>query len=60
MRFDISFWIGNKASATIQPFMLLHLDIFPEAVRTLKDALRLFASPESDEGYRASTGKVYF
>lgn len=48
---------GNKASATIQPFMLLHLDIFPEAVRTLEDALRLFASPESVEGYRASTGK---
>ncbi|XP_057849062.1 ubiquitin carboxyl-terminal hydrolase 24 isoform X2 [Cryptomeria japonica] len=48
---------GNRASATIQPFMLLHLDIFPEAVRTVEDALRLFASPESVEGYRASTGK---
>ncbi|KAH9315603.1 hypothetical protein KI387_024230, partial [Taxus chinensis] len=48
---------GNRASATIQPFMLLHLDIFPEAVRTVEDALRLYASPESVEGYRTSTGK---
>ncbi|GAB4827797.1 Ubiquitin carboxyl-terminal hydrolase 24 [Ancistrocladus abbreviatus] len=46
---------GNKASATIQPYLLLHLDIFPEAVHTIEDALRLFSAPETLEGYRAST-----
>lgn len=49
---------GNKASATIQPFLLLHLDILPDAVHTVEDALRLFASPESLEGYRVSAGKA--
>lgn len=50
---------GNKASATVQPSLLLHLDICPEAVRTIEDALHLFSAPESLEGYRASTtGKV--
>lgn len=50
---------GNKASATVQPFLLLHLDIYPDAVRTIEDALHLFSVPESLEGYRASaTGKV--
>ncbi|KAB1224926.1 Ubiquitin carboxyl-terminal hydrolase 24 [Morella rubra] len=49
---------GNKASATVQPFLLLHLDIYPEAVRTIEDALHLFSVPESLEGYRTSkTGK---
>lgn len=51
--------VGNKASATVQPFRLLHLDIHPEAVRTIEDALHLFSAPESLEGYRTSTtGKV--
>ncbi|KAM6570776.1 hypothetical protein CsatB_018761 [Cannabis sativa] len=46
---------GNRESATIQPFLLLHLDIHPEAVNTIEDALKLFSAPETLEGYRAST-----
>ncbi|KAI3706752.1 hypothetical protein L6452_24700 [Arctium lappa] len=46
---------GNKASATIQPFLLLHLNICPEPVRTIEDALHLFSAPETLEGYRASS-----
>ncbi|TVT98016.1 hypothetical protein EJB05_10715 [Eragrostis curvula] len=49
---------GNKASATVQPFLLLHLDIFPDHVQTLDDALRLFSTPESLEGYRTAAGKA--
>ncbi|OAY64340.1 Ubiquitin carboxyl-terminal hydrolase 24, partial [Ananas comosus] len=49
---------GNKASATVQPFLLLHLDIFPGAVQTIEDALHLFSAPENLEGYRTSPGKV--
>ncbi|KAF6999619.1 hypothetical protein CFC21_015622 [Triticum aestivum] len=49
---------GNKASATVQPFLLLHLDIFPDAVQTLDDALHLFSTPESLEGYRTTAGKA--
>ncbi|RZC77634.1 hypothetical protein C5167_001813 [Papaver somniferum] len=45
---------GNKDSATIQPFLLLHLDIFSGSVRTVEDALRLFSSPETLEGYKTS------
>ncbi|CAA2987004.1 ubiquitin carboxyl-terminal hydrolase 24-like [Olea europaea subsp. europaea] len=45
---------GSKASATIQPYFLLHLNIFPEPVCTIEDALRLFSAPETLEGYRAS------
>ncbi|KAM7502497.1 hypothetical protein LguiB_001401 [Lonicera macranthoides] len=45
---------GNKASATIQPFLLLHLNICPEQVCTIEDALRMFSAPETLEGYRAS------
>ncbi|KAK1678197.1 hypothetical protein QYE76_039045 [Lolium multiflorum] len=49
---------GNKPSATIQPFLLLHLDIFPDAVHTVEDALHLFSTPESLEGYRTAAGKA--
>ncbi|WVZ66949.1 hypothetical protein U9M48_016101 [Paspalum notatum var. saurae] len=49
---------GNKASATVQPYLLLHLDIFPDAVQTLNDALHLFSAPESLEGYRTADGKA--
>ncbi|KAL5543664.1 hypothetical protein UlMin_007448 [Ulmus minor] len=50
---------GNRASATVQPYLLLHLDIHPEAVRTIEDALKLFSAPETLEGYRpAAAGKA--
>ncbi|TQD69637.1 hypothetical protein C1H46_044830 [Malus baccata] len=45
---------GNKASATVQPYLLLHLDIYPDAVRTIEDALKLYSAPETLEGYRTS------
>ncbi|PIN02535.1 Ubiquitin-specific protease [Handroanthus impetiginosus] len=45
---------GNKASATVQPFLLLHLDISHEVIRTIEDALRLFSAPETLDEYRAS------
>lgn len=52
-------WTGNKASATIQPFLLLHLDISHEVIRTIEDALRSFSAHETLDEYRASTaGKV--
>lgn len=46
---------GNKASATIQPFLLLHLNICPDPVHTIEDALHVFSAPETLEGYRASS-----
>ncbi|KAG6533442.1 ubiquitin carboxyl-terminal hydrolase 24-like isoform X1 [Zingiber officinale] len=49
---------GKKASATVQPFLLLHLDIFSESVNTIEDALHLFAASESLEGYRISDGSA--
>ncbi|GJM96818.1 hypothetical protein PR202_ga13686 [Eleusine coracana subsp. coracana] len=47
---------GNKASATVQPF-LLHLDIFPDGIQTLEHAFHIFSAPESLEGYRTAAGK---
>ncbi|CAJ1934165.1 unnamed protein product [Sphenostylis stenocarpa] len=50
---------GNRASATVQPYLLLHLDIHPDNVHTIEDALRLFSASETLEGYRTSlTAKV--
>ncbi|KAJ3691663.1 hypothetical protein LUZ61_020827 [Rhynchospora tenuis] len=49
---------GNKASATVQPFLLLHLDIFPDVIHTIEDALRFFSAPETLEGYRTASGKA--
>ncbi|XP_027354612.1 ubiquitin carboxyl-terminal hydrolase 24 [Abrus precatorius] len=50
---------GNRASATVQPYLLLHLDIYPDSVHTIEDALHLFSAPETLEGYRTSlTGKA--
>lgn len=50
---------GNKPSATIQPFFLLHLDISHEAVHTIEDALDLLSAPEMLDEYRtSSSGKV--
>ncbi|KAF8376820.1 hypothetical protein HHK36_031507 [Tetracentron sinense] len=50
---------GTKDSATVQPFLLLQLDIFPEAIQTIEDALHLFSAPETLEGYRTSaSGKA--
>ncbi|XP_020214834.1 ubiquitin carboxyl-terminal hydrolase 24 [Cajanus cajan] len=45
---------GNRASATVQPYRLLHLDIYPDSVHTIEDALHLFSAPETLEGYRTS------
>ncbi|MCE3217197.1 Ubiquitin carboxyl-terminal hydrolase 24 [Datura stramonium] len=50
---------GNKASATVQPFLLLHLNIYPELICSIEDALRMFSAPEALEGYRTSaSGKA--
>ncbi|KAL9288706.1 Ubiquitin carboxyl-terminal hydrolase 24 [Arabidopsis thaliana] len=50
---------GTKASATVQPYLLLHLDIHPDGVQGIEDALHLFSAQEDLEGYRASvTGKT--
>lgn len=42
----------------MQPFLVLHLDILPEPVQSLEDALKFFAAPESLEGYKAASSKV--
>lgn len=57
------FGAGNKASATVQPFLLLHLDIHPDAVHTVEDVVCtsfVFYTWNILEGYCASTaGLVY-
>ena len=49
---------GSKASVTVQPFLVLHLDILSEVVYNVEDALKLFAAPETLEGYKTMAGKV--
>ncbi|KAK1372812.1 Ubiquitin carboxyl-terminal hydrolase [Heracleum sosnowskyi] len=48
---------GIKTSATVQPFLLLHLDISHDVVRTIEDALHLFSAAETIDEYRTSTTK---
>ncbi|KAK9058064.1 hypothetical protein SSX86_022904 [Deinandra increscens subsp. villosa] len=45
---------GNKPSATVQPFFLLHLDISHDGVANIEDALRLYSMPETLDEYRTS------
>ncbi|KAL2329300.1 hypothetical protein Fmac_022727 [Flemingia macrophylla] len=45
---------GTRPSATFQRYLLLHLDIYPNSVHTIEDALHLFSAPETLEGYRTS------
>ncbi|GAM18078.1 hypothetical protein SAMD00019534_012540, partial [Acytostelium subglobosum LB1] len=48
----------SKESITLQPFYCLHLDIRPENVATLDDALSLFMKEETLEGYTCQTKKI--
>lgn len=49
---------GSKDSATVQPFLLLHLDISHDGVANIEDALRLYSMPETLDEYRTTSGKV--
>ncbi|EGG17025.1 ubiquitin hydrolase B [Cavenderia fasciculata] len=48
----------SKESVTLQPFYCLHLDVRPESVHTLEEALSLFMKEETLEGYTCSTKGV--
>ena len=41
---------GAPASATLEPCFVVHLDIHPDAVRSVSDALHAFTSPETISG----------
>eukprot|EP01122_Echinamoeba_exundans_P016780 TRINITY_DN8618_c0_g1_i1.p1 TRINITY_DN8618_c0_g1~~TRINITY_DN8618_c0_g1_i1.p1 ORF type:complete len:482 (+),score=102.96 TRINITY_DN8618_c0_g1_i1:73-1518(+) len=43
---------GLKASASIQPFFCLHLDIRDDSVHSIEDALRLFMTSEKLDDFR--------
>ncbi|GAA5823149.1 hypothetical protein JCM10212_001942 [Sporobolomyces blumeae] len=47
---------GQKDSVTIEPFQRLQLDIQPDHVRTIEDALRNLTSPESLPDFMTSRG----
>ncbi|XP_076887918.1 ubiquitin carboxyl-terminal hydrolase 24-like [Bidens hawaiensis] len=49
---------GSKDSATVQPFLLLHLDISHDGVANIEDALRLYSMPETLDEYRTTSGKA--
>ncbi|KAL8259503.1 hypothetical protein R6Q59_027456 [Mikania micrantha] len=49
---------GNKDSATVQPFFLLHLDISHDGVANIEDALHLYSMPETLDEYRTTSGKA--
>eukprot|EP00898_Chlorokybus_atmophyticus_P009128 jgi/Chlat1/9216/Chrsp98S08482 len=44
---------GAKSSATLQPFTLLQLNILPDEICSVEDALHALAIPENLESYRA-------
>ena len=41
---------GAPPSATLEPCFLVHLDIHPEPVHSVSDALSAFTSPETISG----------
>lgn len=49
---------GAKPSATVQPFTLMPLNISPESVHSVEDALMLMTAAESIQGYRSEKGQV--
>eukprot|EP01132_Coremiostelium_polycephalum_P006089 gene6089-7587_t len=49
---------GAKESVTNEPFYCLHLDIRPEEINTLEDAITFFMKDEDLEGYTCSTKKT--
>ncbi|KAM4017764.1 LOW QUALITY PROTEIN: ubiquitin carboxyl-terminal hydrolase 10 [Anomaloglossus baeobatrachus] len=46
---------SSKESATLQPFFTLQLDIQPEKIRTVQDALESLVARESVQGYTTKT-----